>query len=483
MRFIEPQGRPGRPFNAWISHWPLLGPITLASILHERGVPVAIYNENVSGSLLENPAAYADICSADVVGISIMTPTASRGYELARAIKRDSPGAVVVFGGVHATFMPQEALSYGDVVVRGEGESVIEAIARGEVAGGVIEAPALNDLDEIPALRYDLVIDFDKLIGRRRRRELYELPIVTSRGCPYGCTYCSVTRMFGRKVRRQSVEKVYRDVCHYVEQGFRRLFFYDDNFTSDRTWTRRLLERLRGLRIAFNAQTRADFQWLDASRTKLDRPLLGAMRRAGGDVLYIGYETIDDSTAERWNKGYRGRGSLRSRLMEDTSILHDNGFWIHGMFVMGPQHTRDAADGIVDFARQSSMETMQISILTPLPGTPVYEEMRPHLIFTDYPSDWDFYDGAHCVYGHSRLGLEALQRTVLAAHRRFYRWGGWSARRVRAFVRQRAPLVDKLGLLWSNARTARTTLREWTREMKSFLELAGARQQEYLAGV
>jgi len=475
IRFIEPQGRPGRPFNAWIARWPLLGPITLASMLHKLGFDVAVYNENVSGSLLDNPAAYADVCSADLVGITIMTPTASRGYQLARQIKSDSPKTLVAFGGVHATFMPQEAITHGDVVVRGEGESVIEALARGEITSGIVSAVALEDIDALPTLNYGLMIDFDKLIGWFRKRELYELPMMTSRGCPYGCTYCSVTRMFGRKVRRQSVEKVYHDVCHFMEQGFRRLFFYDDNFTADRVWARQLLDRLRPLRISFNAQARADFQWMDAARAKLDRPLLASMRKAGGDVLYIGYETIDDSTAAGWQKGYRGKGTLRNRLLEDTRILHDNGFWIHGMFVLGPQHTQTTADRIVQFARQSGMETLQISILTPLPGTPLYEQMRKHLIFMDYPSDWDFYDGTHCVYDNSRIGLEQLQKTVLHAHHRFYRWGGWSIRRVRALMERRTPLLDKWGLLWNNARTARTTMHEWSKDIKLFLDLAKAR--------
>ena len=156
VRFIEPQTRPGRPFNAWITRWPLLGPVTLGTILHERGYDVAIYNENISGSLLENP----DACR--------------------------------------------------DVVVRGEGESLIEALARGEAPRGIIQAPPLEDLDTLPTLRHGLIRDFDRLLARSRRQDLYELPVMTSCGCPHGCTYCSVTRMFGRRVRRQSVDKVCR---------------------------------------------------------------------------------------------------------------------------------------------------------------------------------------------------------------------------------------------------------------------------------
>jgi radical SAM superfamily enzyme YgiQ (UPF0313 family) len=459
-----------------------LGPIALASILDQRGYDVGVYNENISGPLLENREALEEVCSADVVGISIMTPTAARGYAIADCIRQHRPGPTIVFGGVHATFCPQEALTRGDVVVRGEGESVIEDIAAGRIRQGIVDGQPLADLDALPTLKHSLMRDFHTLFGPLRHREQYELPVMTSRGCPYGCQYCTVTRMFGRKVRRQSVDKVFGDICRYIEQGFRRMFFYDDNFTTDREWTRRLLERLAPLRLRFNAQVRVDFHWQDGARRCRDDTLLRRMRKAGGDILYIGYETLDESTARQWCKGYGGRGSLESRLLEDSRIIHENGFWIHGMFVLGPQHTRRTADQIVAFARRSELETLQISILTPFPGTPLMAEMRPHLVLDSFPGDWDYYDGAHCVYNHSRLGVEEFQRTLLNAHRKFYGWGGWSLRRLRALTAQRAPFVHKLAQLWSNAKTARATLRSWKDETMAFIETVRARTARFGAG-
>jgi len=479
VRFDEPHGRKGRPFNPWISRWPLLGPITLASILDERGFDVAVYSENLSGAVVDNPQAYADLCSADVVGISIMTPTAARGYAIADRLKRDAPNVKIVFGGVHATFMAEEALSHGDIVVCGEGETVIEQIASGEIDSGIIHAPPLADLDSIPTLNHFLMRDFEKLAGKWRGA--YELPVMASRGCPHGCTYCCVTRMFGRKVRRQSVEKVYRDLCRYAERGFRHLFFYDDNFTSDRKWTTALLERLRPMRMRFNAQARADFAWADTSRHHADTSLLRAMRRAGGDVLYIGYETIDEATARRWKKGYTGGNSLAARLRQDTRVLHDNGFWIHAMFVLGPEHTQATARQIVDFARYNAIETIQISILTPLPGTPLMEEMRPHLVFRDFPADWDYYDGTHVVYNHGRLPAKLLQKVVLDAHRRFYRWGGWSARRVRGLLEGQGSVSSKVARMLFHARVAGQALREWRKEMETFLHVFEAKNRTLLS--
>ena len=143
--------------------------------------------------------------------------------------------------------------------------------------------------------------------------------------------------------------------------------------------------------------------------------------------------------------------------------------------VLGPQHTERTAGRIVRFARRSRLETMQISVLTPFPGTPLMAEFRPHLALDRFPGNWDYYDGTHCVFRHGQLGVERLQRVLLDAHRRFYRWGGWSLRRLRAVVNERMGLTDKLALVWANARTARATLRAWKEETAAFLDTVRAR--------
>jgi anaerobic magnesium-protoporphyrin IX monomethyl ester cyclase len=457
IRFIEPGSRPGRPFNAWATRWPLLGPITLASLLDERGYQVAVYNENISGPLLENPAAFEDVCSADVVGVSIMTPTAARGYALADRIRAEGSRATIVAGGVHATFRPAEARQHVDVVVRGEGESVIEDIAAGRVTGGIIKGERVEQLDLLPTLRHEL------------------MPVMTSRGCPFGCGFCTVTRMFGNRVRRQSPEKIERDIAEHVRRGFRRFFFYDDNFVTDPLHAQRLLSRLEPYNIRFHAQVRADLPWTDEGRGPRAGGLTAALRRAGGELLYIGFETLDGHTASEWGKGYSGDGSLESRLRDCVHILHDTGFWVHGMFVLGPQHTSATADDIVRFARRCGIETFQISVLTPFPGTPLLAQMRPHLVFNRFPGDWDYFDGTHCVFDHGRMSIREFQRVVLEAHRRFYAWGGFSLSRLRRVLRQGAGIFEGLSRLWVGARTARQTMDAWRDETRAFLAAARER--------
>lgn len=480
IRFVEPGSRPGRPFNAWIRRWPLMGPIILATILDERGHDVAVYNENVSGPLEANDQARADVCGADVVGITIMTATANRGYELARWLRAEGSRATIVFGGPHATFMPEEAAEYGDLVVCGEGENVIAEIASGELRRGIVRPDPPADLDELPTPRHELIIDFDRLVRDAGSQAMYVLPVMTSRGCPQGCVYCSVTRMFGRKVRRQSPAKVEQDLWRHRQRGFRRVFFYDDNLMTDRSWARDLLARMEPMGLHWNAQARADLHWADPDRRRLDDDLLAAMRRSGGDVLYVGYETIDEPTARRWGKGYRGNSSLPERLFEDTRILHRCGFWIHGMFILGPEHDEGNIREIVRFACKAGIESIQLSVLTPLPGTPLFEQMRDELILTDFPADWDYYDGTHCVYRHGPMGIDRLQRAVLKAHRRYYRALRPTWRRMAKLFGDDAGVRDKLRLLWRHAKLAPSVLRQWKAETARFLERVRRMGEGYL---
>jgi len=399
-----------------------------------------------------------------------MTPTAAHGYALADHLRACGARGTLAAGGVHPTFRPTEARRHFDIVVRGEGESVIEDIAAGRICEGVIQGQRIEDLDGLPVLRHELMVDFEKLAGAGRARTSYRLPVMTSRGCPFGCGFCTVTCMFGRKVRRQSPEKIERDIAHHVERGFRHFFFYDDNFVTNRAHVQNLLPRLENLDIRFQAQARADLPWLDRRRRRRDDALLAALRRARCDMLYIGFETLDDQTAAEWKKGYAGQGSLEQRLREDAQILHDSGFWIHAMFALGPEHTPATADDIVRFARRSRMESFQVSVMTPFPGTPLLKKMRPHLVFNRFPADWDYFDGTHCVFNHGRMGIREFQRVVLKAHRKFYSWGGLSLTRFRRMQEHHKGLVDNLLHICRSAKVAHHTMHAWREETRAFLE-------------
>ncbi len=189
VRFIEPQGRRVTAYKPYIREWPLIGPLILATLLRDRGHDVTVYNENISGPVTDSPAVMHDICEADFVGISIMTPTATRGYEISRAVRTRSGRPRLMMGGVHATFRPLEALQYADYVVTGEGENAIAEIVEGRAEPGIVPGTPVENLDALPVPDYDLTYEFGRAWERRGSKQRYHLPLATSRGCPHSCRY------------------------------------------------------------------------------------------------------------------------------------------------------------------------------------------------------------------------------------------------------------------------------------------------------
>jgi radical SAM superfamily enzyme YgiQ (UPF0313 family) len=238
---------------------------------------------------------------------------------------------------------------------------------------------------------------------------------------------------------------------------------------------RTILDGVRELGITWNAQARLDFHWKDPGRRDhCDWPLLDVMRRSGGDVMFIGYETIEEEMARRWRKGYQGAGSLAERSAEDTRILHDAGFWIHGMFVAGPEQDEGSVDRIVRFAQRNRIESLQISALTPFPGTVTFEQSKDQLLFTSFPEDWALYDGMHALYDNTRMGIERFQRKLFEAHKAFYRNCAFSLSRVSKFFRGPGSLFQKLCMVRDNAQLPKRLFGAWEQDIQDFLQRVAA---------
>ena len=181
--FIEPASSEANVYSK--IRMPLLGPVYLGTILKNSGHEVEIYHEDIY------KPDYARL-NADIIGISILTSTAKRGYEIARQFPREK----VIIGGVHASLMPDEARQFARQVVVGEAEEVIVGIVEGSIKDEIVQGRAIEDLDKFP------FPDFSLIKGYRPSYET--MPISTSRGCPFNCTFCSVTEVFGRKYRFRS---------------------------------------------------------------------------------------------------------------------------------------------------------------------------------------------------------------------------------------------------------------------------------------
>jgi len=364
---------------------PLLGPVYLGTILRNRGHEVEVYNEDIYRP------DYAHL-KADIIGISILTSTARRGYEIARRFPKEK----IIIGGVHASLLPQEALQFAKQVVIGEAEEVIADIVEGSLKDAIVQGKPIQDLDVLPHPDFSLIKGY--------RSSPLIMPISTSRGCPFDCTFCSVTKVFGREYRFRSAQNVVRELLSRKRSSF---FFCDDNFTAHPERTRSLLKLMLKHKIRnWACQVRCD--------VAKDEPLLSLMARAGCTVACVGFESINIKTLQAYHK----RQGIDD-IMNAIRSFRKKKIKIHGMFVLGSDNDNEKTIwDTLKFAIKQKIDTIQLMILTPVPGTKVHEELkREKRIFTQ---DWNLYDGQHVVFNPKLLSAKKLQLAVIRAYAKFY---------------------------------------------------------------
>jgi anaerobic magnesium-protoporphyrin IX monomethyl ester cyclase len=410
IRLIEPEP-PG--MHVWAKVLlPRLGLPIIAAALKEKGHDVLVYNPTMA------PIDWDDVNGSDLVGLSSTTSTASTAYAFAGDLR--GRGIPVVIGGSHVTFMADEALEYVDYVARGEGGEqlmleLIEALAgdreldtidglsfkRDGVAVHNPAREALADLDELPFPDLRLLVGSDKLTT---------MPIMTSWGCPFDCTFCSVTAMFGKKYRFRSAESV---VAELKDKRPERIFFYDDNMAANRKRLKTLLQMMidEDLVIPWSAQVRTD--------VVKDPELLDLMRRSGCQLVYLGLESVNQETLDRFEKS-----QTVADIENAIKVLHDYDIKSHGMFVLGAddddvQTVRDT----VTFAIKNRIDTVMLNILTPLPGTLQFREFDEAGRIFD--KRWELYDAHHVVFEPARMTPYELQIEVLRGYMRFYSLRTW----------------------------------------------------------
>lgn len=407
VALVEPKS-PGYHIFSGIA-LPRLGLPLLGTMLERRGIRTNVYCQEFA------EIDYDDVFSADLVGISTTTSTAPEGYRLAHRLRKS--GIPVVLGGSHVTFMADEALEHADYCVRGEGErtlmELIDAIQAdsgfediaglsyrdGDIIKHNPDRPLICDLDSLPFSDLSLV---------HNRERIGITPMCTSRGCPFDCSFCSVTQMFGRGYRERSVENVI-DELKWTRPD--RIFFYDDNFTANRNRTKALLERMlsEGLDCPWMAQARVD--------VARDKELLALMKRSKCHILYLGLESVNPETLDEYNK----RQTVEE-IIEAVQVLHKNGIMTHGMFVFGAENDDvQSLRNTVNFALRNSIDTVQFLVLTPLPGTRYFDHLQSNnrLLTTD----WQLYDGQHVVFMPEKMSPYELQIEMFKGMKRFYSVG------------------------------------------------------------
>ena len=448
--FIEPQA----PNLHIFSHFPLprLGTLILGTMMERRGWQVEVFVEDL------RRVDYDLVAASDVVGISTITSTAPRAYAIADRVR--AMGVPVLMGGPHVTYLTEEALEHADFVIRGEGESAlmafIDAWERGrdfsavpnlslKVDGHAVHHPMLpmeKDLDAIP---YPDLLLLKPDPGRVKFTP--PIPVQTSRGCPFDCSFCSVTGMFGKKYRFRSTGNVIEELRRYDRRG-NSVFFYDDNFTADRERTKELLRAMirERFRFSWTTQVRAD--------VARDIELVRLMKKAGCHTVYIGFESVNPGSLDAMKKK-----QTVADLVQAARVLRRNGIHIHGMFVLGfDQDDWTTVRKTVRFAKKARLSTTQFLILTPLPGSEFYNRMQAEhrLRFRD----WALYDAHHAVFDPARFSLFDLQKAQIFCHRKFY-----------SLKQTLRKLLAREWLSVAVAHYARRLNRMWKRRNKTFLKV------------
>jgi radical SAM superfamily enzyme YgiQ (UPF0313 family) len=410
--FIEP--RAPRPHIFSRVAIPRLGPVLLGTILQRRGLEVKVIIEEISSPDHETLDFHPDL-----VCISSITSTALKAYDLGDYYRRQ--GVPVVMGGAHSSFVVRESLDHADYVICGEGDEALPELVDALNSGGDLSTiqnlayleggtlrqnpwrPFLENLDDLPIPNYEVVHDWNARRGRRF------VSIATSRGCPFNCRFCGVIKLFGRKYRFNSVDRVMEEIRQNGVKAH-HVFFCDDNFTANRERIKELCQRMlqENLNIEWSAQVR-----VEAAK---DEELMDLMARAGCYCVFVGLESINPATLKLYNKS-----QTVENIKECVLNFHRHAIRVHGMFVFGSEedHFQVIRD-TVKFSRQLDLDSLQYLILTPIPGTPVYQELEAqNRIFCH---DWSHYDGHHAVFHPKQLTAYELQCETIRAMKKFYSW-------------------------------------------------------------
>ena len=364
-------------------------PLTTVAALTPPEHQVSLCDENVT------PLDYdADVA---VVGITFMTALAPRAREIAREFRRR--GKVVVAGGYHATLFPEDVAPHFDAVVVGEAEGawprLLADVERGRLEN-IYRNDGLCDPAEIPTPRRDLTAGTG---GSYVTTDAVQ----AGRGCAHACRYCSVTAFYRHTYRARPVARVIEEV-----RGLPRNFmFVDDNIFADRDYASRLFRELAPLKKRWVSQ--GDIQVAD------DPELLELAARAGCKGLFIGVETLSAENLEAVGKAFNNA----RRYCERIAAVRRAGIGVVAGIILGMDHDDVGVfERMLRFLDEARIDAVQVNIMTPLPGTPLFEDYERQGRIVD--RDWSHYDFRHVVMQPARMTRRELQAGADWLYAQFY---------------------------------------------------------------
>ena len=382
--------------------------------------------------------AFEDIdfdAQVDIVGITCLTYTAPIAYNICEKFKER--GIPTVIGGVHPTIFPEEASKYADSVVVGEGDEVWSTVLEDFENNNLQKIYYVEkrpDIYNLPPLRRDLL------------KAKYAInTIQTTRGCPNRCKYCAVTHLNGGTYRYRNLDKVIEEILLMKSKHF---FITDDNLVGvgKKAESRAMdfFHRLKGLKKEWAAQ---------ACISIADQPeLLEAAREGGARALLVGIESLNSNTLASYDKAVNIQQDNVDYIKNSIKKIHDQGIAVIGSFIFSPLYdTFESIDRTLDFIIENEIDAIQIFLLTPLPGSALYNEFEKEnkLVLTDFPADWEAYNGFAIVHETGDMTAEQMYRKMFEVYKKLSTFRASVKRGWKAFRVTKSPMSTGLALFWN----------------------------------
>jgi len=327
----------------------------------------------------------------DLVGISAMTPQAHAAYKIADHYKQK--GIKVVMGGIHASMLPDEALQHADAICIGEGDAVwVDIIndAKKNKLKKTYKADALFDMAKIPPLRNDLV--------KRKRTTFGHTIVQATRGCPFSCEFCITSTLFGNKYRFRPVENVIDEI---KKEGNKLTVFIDDNIFGNAEYSEKLFKALIPLKIKWAGQASLNLATKDPKLLKL-------ARKSGCIGLFVGLESVNNLAAETHGISKKLGSTSLDEMAQKIKMLLSHGIIVQSSIIFGLDsddiHTFEKS---VNFLKKNNVSYSSFCILTPYPGTKLYERFKKEGRLLH--EDWSQYNNQHVVFKPTNFTPQQLK--------------------------------------------------------------------------
>ncbi|TLU51826.1 MAG: radical SAM protein [Chlorobium sp.] len=352
----------------------------------------------------------------DLVGITSRTIDATRGYEIADGFLKK--GTKVMLGGLHVSFNIEEATVHADSIVRGEAENLWHT---------VLEDVALNrlkplyDSKDFEPVKEVLPLDYERIAKASKREKVdgtKSIPLYITRGCPYECSFCVTPNFTGKLYRAQKPEELKKQI------EMAKKVFFKANGKSSKPWfmlcdenlgvsKKRLWESLELIK-----ECNINFSVFFSINFLEDKETVKRLVEAGCIMVLVGFESINQSTLEAYNKGHVNSADKFSRLIEEC---RQAGLNVQGNFLVNPSlDTFEDMDELVKFVGKNSVFMPIFQIITPYPGTTMYWEYKSKGWITN--EDWDKYNAMNLVIKSERYDPVKFQHKFMTSYYKAYSW-------------------------------------------------------------